>query len=189
MTVGLQETRRGHGCAKQTQRMRSSLRPCTPPMLSLARLGTARPQAPSTRRRSALLTAAVSVGTDHRPSCCLLAAAPLGLIAVRHDREPRSESCDFSTEDSDLSRWRRRERGPAHDQWRKADRRRGVVRASVRACICVSDICKPKTNTYNHVDSNLFFPYPTKAREGEWKMLTFKKVIFVIHFTATHSCN
>lgn len=56
------------------------------------RVGRARRPSPtqtceirSRRRRSAaesLLTAAVSVGTDHRPFCCLLTDAALGLIAL-----------------------------------------------------------------------------------------------------------
>lgn len=48
-----------------------------------------------------LLTAVVSVGTDHRPFWCLLTDAPFGLIAVYNI----TPSSDFSTEESDLFRY------------------------------------------------------------------------------------
>lgn len=86
--------------ANQTQTMRGCQRATRRPnMLSRFKMSCIKAK----RRQCAdcgVLTAAVSVGTDHRPFWCLLTDAPFGLIAVYII----TTSSDFSTEESYLLR-------------------------------------------------------------------------------------
>lgn len=70
------------------------------------------------RADSDLLTAAVSVGTNHRPFWCLLPDAPFGLIAFHII----TTSGDFRTEESDLLRRQPMRSRPARITARDTDR-------------------------------------------------------------------